>query len=263
MPNSAPALTEQPETGKLHQIARVRMDVRRRKLTVTETTRITPNMLRIKLTSPELADFDSRGADDHIKLFFATAEGTEPCMRDYTPRDFDNVACTLTIDFALHEAGPATAWALAARPGDQLEIGGPRGSMIVPDDFDWYLLISDETGLPAVGRRLEELRADVPVISVVLVDSKAEVQVIDTSTNWSAHWLFRNELSGDGTEALMSLASGLTLPPGDGFIWIAGEAAMAKALRAHFVETRGHPLRWMCAAGYWRRGTIGVHERLD
>ncbi|MGL1747182.1 siderophore-interacting protein, partial [Vibrio parahaemolyticus] len=49
-------------------------------------------------------------------------------------RRFDPVLGTLTIDFALHQAGPATAWALAAKPGDRLEIGGPRGSTILADD---------------------------------------------------------------------------------------------------------------------------------
>nr|WP_246251703.1 siderophore-interacting protein [Ancylobacter pratisalsi] len=39
----------------------------------------------------------------------------------------------------------ASTWALAARPGDRLEIGGPRGSAIIPADFDWYWLVGDET----------------------------------------------------------------------------------------------------------------------
>jgi NADPH-dependent ferric siderophore reductase len=41
----------------------------------------------------------------------------------------------------------------------------------VPDDFDWYLLIGDETALPAIGRRVEELRADVSVTTFVLMEA--------------------------------------------------------------------------------------------
>jgi NADPH-dependent ferric siderophore reductase len=39
--------------------------------------------------------------------------------------------------------------------GDRLDIGGPRGSAVVPDDFDWYLLIGDEARRPpsAAGSR--------------------------------------------------------------------------------------------------------------
>jgi NADPH-dependent ferric siderophore reductase len=61
---------------------------------------------------------------------------------------------TLTIDFAIHLAGPHQ-WAAAAKVGDRLDIGGPRGSAVVPDDFDWYLLIGDEARCPpsAAGSR--------------------------------------------------------------------------------------------------------------
>ena len=71
-------------------------------------------------------------------------------MRDYTPRRHDAEAGTLEIDFALHEAGPATQWAEQAKVGDLLGVGGPRGSFIVPTDFDWHLLIGDDTALPAI-----------------------------------------------------------------------------------------------------------------
>jgi len=39
--------------------------------------------------------------------------------------------------------------------------------MIVPDIFDSYLLIGDETALPAIARRLEELPAGRTVLAVI------------------------------------------------------------------------------------------------
>jgi len=146
------------------EIRRVRHEVKRRRLTVDKITGITPKMLRITLTGAELAGFTSLGFDDHVKLFFPTESTSEPeptdgpPMRDYTPR-YDAGAGVLHIDFAIHDAGPATDWALRARVGDSLTIGGPRGSAIIPMEFDWYLFIGDETALPAIGRRLEELPA--------------------------------------------------------------------------------------------------------
>ena len=102
-------------------------------------------------------------------------------MRDYTPRRFDPAARTLAIDFAVHDAGPATQWALDSAPGDTIEIGGPRGSLVVSPTFDWWLLIGDETALPAIGRRIEELPAGVRAISVVVVSSEGEQQRFDTA----------------------------------------------------------------------------------
>ena len=67
-------------------------------------------------------------------------------MRDFTPRRHDAEKGELVVDFAIHGAGPATEWASAARPGSRLGVGGPRGSFVVTDDFDWYLMIGDENG---------------------------------------------------------------------------------------------------------------------
>lgn len=134
-----------------HQVLRVRHETKRRRLTVREVARVTPGMIRVVLADPSLADFVSAGFDDHVKLFFPS-EG-EPERRDYTPRAFDAAAGTLTVDFMLHDAGPATRWAADARPGDTIEIGGPRGSVVVSDSFDWWLLVGDETALGGINAK--------------------------------------------------------------------------------------------------------------
>ena len=257
-PMTTPAPAGQ-DADPRHVFQRVRHEVRRRSLTVRSVNDLSPSMRRIVLASPELADFTSPAADDHIKLFFDDGAGGT-AMRDYTPRSFDQAQGLLTIDFALHEAGPATAWAMAARPGDTLQIGGPRGSVIVPDDFDWYLLVGDETALPAIGRRVEELRAGVPVITVVVVDTPADVQTFETKAAWTGHWIFRGEAGGDDTANLAKALDDLKPASGEGLIWIAAEGLVARALRARALDRHGHPPRWVKASGYWVRGAEGVHE---
>jgi NADPH-dependent ferric siderophore reductase len=251
-----------PASGALHQLRRVRHEtVRRRLLTVFAVDPITPRMRRIHFRSPELADFTSLSPDDHVKLFFPGAGG-EPAMRDFTPRRFDNAAESLVIDFALHDAGPATDWARRAKPGSQLEIGGPRGSTVVPDDFDWWLLAGDETALPAIGRRVEEMRAGVPVVSIACVDAAEEVQSFRTAADWTGEWLLRDRDGPDDAETARRAIDRLIPATGDGFVWIAGESQFARTLRAHLAERHGHPLPWMKAAGYWKRGEEGRHEPL-
>ena len=49
---------------------------------------------------------------------------------------------------------------------------------------------------------------------------------------------------------------------GDGFIWIAAEAKVARAGR-RAVEARGHPSNWLRTAGYWQAGDPGVHIRIE
>jgi NADPH-dependent ferric siderophore reductase len=231
-----------------HEITRVRHELRRRLLTVSAVEHLSPQMLRITLTSPDLHDFVSASFDDHVKLIFPD-NGEEPVMREYTPRSFDTSSNMLVLDFALHEAGPATQWASSAKTGDTMQIGGPRGSAVIPDDFDWYLLVGDETALPAIGRRLEELRAGVPVASFVI----GEAQKITTKANWTPHWINRDG-SSDDTSLLQAALDKHVLPEGEGFVWIAAEANVARSLRSYIVDTRGHAKSWTKAAGYWTRG---------
>jgi NADPH-dependent ferric siderophore reductase len=245
-----------------HQITRVRHETRRRILTVTSIEHLTPRMLRIGFTAPDLGDFVSASPDDHIKLFFPAGEAAQPVMRDFTPRSFDTRTGRLVIDFALHDAGPATEWAAGAKPGDKLEIGGPRGSAVVPDDFDWYLLIGDETALPAIGRRVEELRPGVPVLTAVVIAGPDEVQHFETRAAWTPLWVVRDGAADDAVQLLAAL-DGRELPPGEGFVWIAAEAQVARSLRVAMAEGRGHPREWIKASGYWSRGEAGAHQTIE
>ncbi|PHR61854.1 MAG: NADPH-dependent ferric siderophore reductase [Robiginitomaculum sp.] len=235
-------------------ITRVRHEnVRKRTLDVISVKDITPNMRRIVLHSPELHDFVSSSPDDHVKLFFPSG-AEKPLMKDYTPRSFDTEANTLTIDFAMHELddiGPATLWALNAKRGTQLTIGGPRGSAVISDAFDWYLLIGDETALPAIGRRIEESRAKCDVISLVVVDSELEKQTFVSKANWTGHWVFRDIDGQDDAENLSKLIASIIPSSGNGFVWIAAEAIVAKSLRAYMVDTQNFSINSVKASGYW------------
>jgi NADPH-dependent ferric siderophore reductase len=230
---------------------------------VAKVERLTPRMQRITFTSPDLRDFTSAAPDDHVKLFFPSGNGGSDHKRDYTPRLFDTVTGSLTIDFALHEAGPATAWALSAKVGDALDIGGPRGSTIVPDDFDWYLLIGDETALPAMGRRVEELRPGVPVTTFAVVERAEDSQACQAQARLKSYWIAREGQPLDDASLLRFALDEYVPPAGDGFVWIAAEAQTARALRSYMMDVRAHPKAWIKASGYWLRGAEAVHETFE
>jgi len=242
-------------------ITRHRFELKRRELTVAEAYRLTPHMIRIVLHGPELADFVSLAPDDHVKLIFPS--GTDaPLMREYTPRAFDTVAQTLTLDFAVHDAGPATDWALSAQPGDMLTVAGPRGSGVVSADFDWWVLIGDETALPAIGRWAEELPEGARVITLAAIPGEADRQSLTSKATLDSHWCLRPASEAADPAPLLEAAKALELPAqGRGFIFIAAEARVARALRDHFSEVRGHPRAWMKAAGYWTQGAADTADK--
>lgn len=246
---------------------RVRHETKRRRLVVRDIRKLTPHMTRVTVGGDELAGFVSAGFDDHIKLFFPDAVSDErdvngdpkPVSRDYTPRRYDAAANTLEIDFAIHEAGPATQWAEQARVGDILNIGGPRGSLVIPTGFDWHLLIGDDTALPAIGRRLAELPRNARAVVLAEVDTAADEIAFEHSANASITWLHRNGAEIGSSHRLAEALRALEFPKGDYYAWVACESLTAKALRAQLVEMGANP-KWLRAAGYWRRGAAAVHD---
>lgn len=273
--STSPASTAPDRTPR-----RVRHELRFRKLAVKTVQRVTPHLIRVTLTGDDLAGFQSPGFDDHVKLFFpdpATgklslptmgpegpvwAEG-RPTMRDYTPRRHDAKAGTLEIDFALHEAGPATQWAEQAKAGDILGVGGPRGSFIVPTEFDWHLLIGDDTALPAISRRLAELPAGARAVVLAEIDSEADEIAFDTQAELTLKWAHRRGTEPGLSHVLLDALKAIELPAGDFHAWVGCESAIAKALRAHLVGERGANPKWTRASGYWRRGAVATHDSHD
>ncbi|MFO2466414.1 siderophore-interacting protein [Pseudomonas sp. 15FMM2] len=243
-------------------IHRVTHDIKRRRLQVLRVVDITPRMRRITLGGPELAGFVSLGSDDHIKLLFAQnaaeqaalesptftikGDGPQPAMRDYTPRRYDPQIGELDIDFVLHGDGPAATWAEQAKVGQHLYIGGPRASMIVPDIFDSYLLIGDETALPAIGRRLEELPAGRKVLAVIEIADAAQRQVLSSAADVELIWVLR------GQDDLLDTVRNLTLPTGTLYSFVATETKLSRQLRRVLLDTHQVNEQYLKAVGYWR-----------
>ncbi|WP_457968105.1 siderophore-interacting protein [Pseudomonas sp. R4-84] len=245
-------------------IHRVSHEIKRRRLQVLRVVDLTPRMRRITVGGPELAGFVSLGTDDHIKLLFpqnaeehaalenfapgaGKAQGPMPEMRDYTPRRYDLDALELDIDFVLHGDGPASTWAAQAAPGQYLNIAGPRGSMIVPDVFDSYLLIGDETALPAIARRLEGLAPNRKALVVVEVENGAEQQVLHSPAQVHVIWVLR-----EGREdSLLRTVQQLEMPGGKLYAWVATESKVSRQIRKVLLEEKGLDQDFVKAVGYW------------
>ena len=234
----------------LRRVDRVRHEIKRRDLVVKAVEQLTPHFRRVTLTGESLSDFVSAAFDDHVKVFAGDAR------RDYTPRSFDNATRELVIEFALHGDGPAADWAARAAAGDTLSIAGPKGSLIVPLDYDWHLLVGDETAFPAVARRLEELPAGARAIVILQAADAADRRAFKSAAEVGLTWVSTDT-------ALLAAVRALTLPAGDGYAWCAGEASCMAALRRELVDVKGHPREAIRAAAYWKRGATGHHENLD
>ncbi|RON46654.1 siderophore-interacting protein [Pseudomonas frederiksbergensis] len=246
-------------------IHRVTHEIKRRRLKVLRVVDLTPRMRRITLGGPELAGFVSLGTDDHVKLLFpqnaAETAALEtlvlgagktdqplPPMRDYTPRRYDLDTLELDIDFVLHGDGPASTWAEQAQPGQFLHIGGPRGSMIVPDIFDSYLLIGDETALPAIARRLEGLAANRRALVIIEVENGSEQQKLQSPAQVNVIWVLRD----GGQNNLLNTVKELQVPSGNLYAWVATETKVSRQIRRVLLDEHGLNEQFVKAVGYWR-----------
>ena len=257
-------------------IQKLRHPLKFRLLQVARVERLAGRLLRVTLSGADLEGFVSASFDDHVKLFFPApgesrpvaptvgdsgitfpADQPKPAMRDYTPRRYDAAAGELDIDFVLHQGGVASDWAAEAQVGHYLGLGGPRGSRVVPAGFDWHWLIGDETALPAIGRRLEELPAGSRGAALILVDDADARLPLAGPAGVEIVWRQR-----DRQQDLLQAVTEMVLPEGEGYVWAAGESGEMRAVHKH-LQLRGVDKDRMRVAGYWKRGDAGAHESIS
>ncbi|WP_143161032.1 siderophore-interacting protein [Pollutimonas bauzanensis] len=263
-------------------LQKVRHPLKTRMLQVLRVSRLAPSLVRVTFTGDDLADFISASFDDHVKLFLPPSPGVRPVLpvigpqgpvfpegeprpiaRDYTPRRYDPAARELDIDFVLHGSGPAATWAAQAAAGQYAGIAGPRGSFVIPPEFDWHLLIGDESALPAIGRRLAELPEGKRVLAVIETGHPGAQIELETRADASIQWVHCAVDPADGISALERAVRRLQLPDGDGYVWAAGEFASIRGIRQYLVHERGLDKSRIRAASYWRRGASAAHETFD
>ena len=218
----------------VRRIERVRYEIQRRELRVTRVEPRGDRFVAVTVQGDSLRSFASASFDDHVKLMLPDGAGGL-LMRDYTPRAFDTERGELVLEFALHGTGPFADWAAQAQVGQPLTVAGPRGSMVIPTDYDWHLLVGDDSAWPAIARRLEELPAGVRVELLLLMpDVPAWPAGVSRQLQWRCC---------PTPEALTQALRELALPPGEGFAWCAGEARLMATLRDVLLHEKRHPRR--------------------
>ncbi len=259
------SLTPQPA---VNYPKRVRNELRFRTLQVLSNQRIAGNFQRVVLGGADLAGFASSGFDDHIKLFFPQPgasfapptlsedgivwpEGVRPQARDYTPM-YDALRNELTLDFYIHEAGVASDWARNAQPGDSLTIGGPRGSLVVPENYHWQLYVCDETGMPALLRRLAALSSlsqPVEVQAFIAVHDAASKSYFD---HLNLRGVTLNWFVGEERAQIAERLQQLDVPDNDYFLWLTGEGETVLGYGSHF-EKRHIDAQLLRTVAYWHK----------
>ncbi|MEA3252254.1 MAG: siderophore-interacting protein [Pseudomonadota bacterium] len=202
-------------------------------VTLARRTPISPSLVRFTFTGPEVGQMATHAPDQRIKLFFpnpeadggldalleiarhqehdwygayrALPDAQRSPMRTYTIRDLRPASAEVDVEFVLHgDNGPASRWAMQARPGDRLAMTAPVADTD-PVGFEWkpprgvrrILVVADETALPAAAGILEELaaRSDRPLVqALVEVPKGADAQALTPTAQ--VRWLPRDATPG-------------------------------------------------------------------
>lgn len=198
-------------------------------VSLSRRTQISPSMVRFTFTGPQVAQMATYAPDQRIKLFFpsnggsldalfnavqqethdwyeayrALPEAQRPAMRTYTIRALRADCAEVDVEFVLHgDNGPASRWAMNARPGDRLAMTAPVTDAPGPPlGFEWkppkgvrrILIIADETAVPAAAGILETLNAlpHHPQVEALLeVPRSDDAQGLSSAAK--LHWLARD-----------------------------------------------------------------------
>jgi NADPH-dependent ferric siderophore reductase len=228
------------------------------RLTVVGARDVTPRMREVSLVGDDLSAFSHRPGQDLV-LSLPIAGGV--ARRHYTIRRHDAAEQRIDIQFVLHGASPATAWARTARLGDAIQAEGPRGRTTVSGAADWRLFTGDETALPGIAAMIESLPAGERAIAIIEVSSQADEQPIETAAGLDLRWLHRNAPAAAGGAGLIAATAAFEPPAGVGQALIIGETATVRAQRQSLIA-RGFPKARIAAEGYWRPGRIGGHDHI-
>jgi NADPH-dependent ferric siderophore reductase len=230
---------------------------------------LTPNVIRVTFSGPELKGLKRQNEGGNCKLALPVGcdsvqefsdrldqAGAFP-VRTYTVRAIREDLMEIDIDFVAHgESGPASKWAMSAKPGSFIGFMGPSPAKMTSFKADWYVLAADLSALPVVAVTLEALPRDARGIALLEITSEADKQEIDAPKGVQIYWLIHNSPHTSST-AQESLLRSTDWPKGRIQTCIAGESDVIKSLRNFLLKEKNVSKSDAYISGYWK---IGLRE---
>ena len=161
----------------------------------------------------DLVDFPSLGADEFVHVLAPPAgssrltidrsftwgtyehlpDAQRPVGAYYSVRRWRAPEAALELSIVAHGAGgEGCRWAERVRAGDPVALWGPRRIFDPPTGTDWYPLVGDETGVPAIGAILDALPADARTEVIVELDDPRDELPLAVGPNGSISRVHRH-----------------------------------------------------------------------
>ena len=233
------------------------------KLIVVRNKQLSQNMLRVYFTADNLTEIVGDKFDDRLMIAFQEQQTKVPnppeiksgrvhwpvdsgVRREYTISKVEGEM--LAIDFFIHAGGVAAKWAVESQPGDELWASGPKSDTNVPADVAFWVMLGDESALPAIERNLCELEPSTRGVVAIEIGSEADQRELNHPIGIKIHWLKRQTQPND---LLADFLRGMELPASAIYVWAAGERSAMKPIRV-WAREKGFDRTNCNISGYWR-----------
>ena len=240
-----------------------------RDVTVVGTGHPTPHVVRVAFDGPDLHSLIVREPAASVRLLlpspgtsdlviptwngneFLLANGQRPTIRTFTPIRAPGATSELLLDIVVHESGAASDWASIATVGDRAAISGPGRGYVADPAASSFLLIGDESAVPAIAQLIATLSSERPVHVGIEVSSPDAIRSLPSRETTRVDWRVLPEGTTPGT-AQVDYVRAAELEP-EARIWAAGEAAAMQRIRRHLFDDRGVDRSRTMIRGYWKR----------
>jgi NADPH-dependent ferric siderophore reductase len=175
--------------------------------------------------------------------------------RRYSVHAVDDVRDQFTLWITTAHEGPGSGWARSAQPGDDVDIVGPRGKIVLDLDADWHLFMGDITCLGSSYRMAQSIEAPGKAIFIVEVDEidDAVTTTFDEGIAVTGIFVERRGRAKDDPAGLLSGLSAFAFPPDRGHAYLFGEFHVMKALQGALLD-RGLDDDAISVKAFWRVG---------
>jgi NADPH-dependent ferric siderophore reductase len=213
-------------------------------------------MREIRLCGPALAMLPSKpGA--HLPVEIPVA-GQRSELRTYSVWSHTPADASLTLRVALHHpGGPGSRWASTVSTGERLRVGVPRNHITLEPTAPYHLFVGEETGAVPLLTMLAALPASAETHGV-LETTESDAELSPPVGARTLHWVYRGRASAADSLVLLQAVRRLTLPPGPGIAYVAGESGTCRAVLRHLLSERGWPRRAVRLQSHWTPGKCGL-----
>lgn len=263
-PNRAPITGEKDKPGSPAPLRSGKYPSPYLRYKVASARQITPTMMSVKCIPAGGQRVQSQGlvgeymrvlvARDGSTLAEPTLKGNKPVWdkpsptsRKYTIRKFWPESGAIELGVVIHSKGPGTTWAQQVQPGDPVHLLGPRSGYDISDNYDYYLLVGDETGLPGMARWIESMPTTARGHAFIEVPSMESQQNISTPEYFEITWVVRKN-----ENSLYKAVTGAARPDGNVFMWLAGESRSIHPLRLWVRKELNLGKGHVHSKGYWK-----------